>query len=49
MFIGIVNTLPGNSHLQPRPTPESPFDLITEIGVLIKSEAGQQLVSEQSP
>jgi|TARA_Y200000002_G_scaffold317908_1_gene276691 hypothetical protein len=52
MIIGIVNILP--ERMVPpgeslRPKPGTQFDLITEIGILIKSEAGQQLVTEQSP
>ena len=52
MFIGIVNIVPermvppGDSI---RPTPGSPFDIITEIGFLIKAENNTQLVTEEAP
>lgn len=53
MFIGIINIVPermvppGDSI---RPDPGSPFDIITEIGILIKAETTNlQLVTEDAP
>ncbi len=52
MFIGVVNIVPermvppGDSL---RPTPGGQFDIITEIGILIKAENNDQLVTENAP
>ena len=53
MFIGVINIVPermvppGDSL---RPDPGTPFDIITEIGILIKAETtNDQLVTEQHP
>tara|TARA_A100001391_G_scaffold161312_2_gene120151 strand:+ start:3914 stop:4072 length:159 start_codon:yes stop_codon:yes gene_type:complete len=52
MFIGVVNIVPermvppGDSL---RPDPSTPFDIITELGILIKAENNDQLVTENAP
>ena len=51
MFIGVVNIVPERM-VPPGDSirPGSPFDIITEIGILIKAETtNDQLVTEEAP